>query len=28
VLAVCGKLLFDLVSTPDDLFAIGASGGH
>ncbi|MGF1628119.1 MAG: sulfite exporter TauE/SafE family protein [Kiloniellaceae bacterium] len=28
VLAVCGKLLFDLVVTPDDIFAIGAEGGH
>jgi len=28
VLAVCGKLLFDLVSTPDDLFSLGAEGGH
>jgi hypothetical protein len=28
VLAVCGKLLFDLVATPDDLFSIGAEGGQ
>src|SRR3546814_868939 len=28
VLLVCGKLLFDLVATPADLFAIGAEGGH
>src|SRR3546814_15434215 len=28
VLAVCSKLLFDLVSTPPDLFSIGAEGGH
>src|SRR3546814_15718245 len=28
VLLVCGKLLFDLVATPADLFAIGAAGGH
>jgi hypothetical protein len=28
VLGVCGKLLFDLVVTPDDLFAIGATAGH
>jgi uncharacterized membrane protein YfcA len=28
VLGVAGKLCFDLVATPDDLFAIGAEGGH
>jgi uncharacterized membrane protein YfcA len=28
VLAVCGKLAFDLVSTPADLFALGTAGGH
>ena len=28
VLAVCGKLLFDLVVTPDDIFSIGAPGVH
>ena len=28
VLAVCGKLLFDLVVTPDDLYAIGVAGAH
>jgi hypothetical protein len=28
VLAVCGKLLFDLVATPDDLFSLGAEGGQ
>ena len=28
VLAVCGKLCFDLVVTPNDLFAIAAAGGH
>ncbi len=27
VLAVCGKLLFDLVSTPSDLYSIGRDGG-
>ena len=27
VLAVCGKLAFDLVITPSDLFIIGAIGG-
>jgi uncharacterized membrane protein YfcA len=27
VLAVCGKLLFDLVLTPDDLYSLGAPGG-
>ena len=26
VLAVCGKLCFDLVVTPDDIFAIGVAG--
>jgi uncharacterized membrane protein YfcA len=28
VLAVCGKLLFDLVATPDDLFSIAAGVSH
>ncbi len=28
VLVVCGKLLFDLVVTPDDLFAMGVAGAH
>ena len=28
VLAVCGKLFFDLVITPDDLYSLGADGGH
>ena len=28
VLAVCGKLLFDLVATPDDLFSLGTGGSH
>ena len=28
VLAVCGKLAYDLIVTPSDLFIIGASGGH
>lgn len=31
VLAVCGKLLFDLLLTPDDIYSIaplGAAGGH
>jgi len=28
VLAVCGKLCFDLVVTPEDIFAVGAAGGH
>jgi len=28
VLVVCGKLLFDLVATPDDLFSLGAEGGQ
>jgi uncharacterized membrane protein YfcA len=30
VLLVCGKLLFDLVATPDDLFSLasGRAGGH
>jgi len=28
VLAVVGKLIFDLVATPDDLFSLGAPGGH
>ena len=28
VLAVCGKLAYDLIITPSDLFIIGASGGH
>ena len=27
VLAVCGKLLFDLVSTPADLYSIGRERG-
>jgi len=26
VLAVCGKLLFDMVATPDDLYSLGGSG--
>jgi uncharacterized membrane protein YfcA len=28
VLGVCGKLLFDLVVTPEDLYAIGSAGAH
>lgn len=28
VLLVCVKILFDLVLTPDDVYSIGASGGH
>ena len=28
VLVVCGKLAFDLLVTPDELFVIGAAGGH
>ena len=28
VLAVCGKLLFDLVVTPSELYSLGAGGGH
>ncbi|MCR9222150.1 MAG: sulfite exporter TauE/SafE family protein [Alphaproteobacteria bacterium] len=28
VLAVCGKLLMDLVLEPEDLYSIGAIGGH
>ncbi|WP_340119656.1 sulfite exporter TauE/SafE family protein [Pelagibius sp. 7325] len=28
VLAVCGKLCFDLVVTPDDLFVLGVAGAH
>lgn len=28
VLAVCGKLAFDLVLEPADLFSLGAKGGH
>jgi uncharacterized membrane protein YfcA len=28
VLAVCTKIGFDLVMTPDDLYSIGFSGGH
>jgi len=28
VLGVCAKIAFDLIVTPDDLFAIGAGGGH
>lgn len=28
VLAVVGKLIFDLVATPDDLFSLGAPGAH
>lgn len=28
VLSVCGKLLYDLVVTPDDLYSLGADGGH
>ncbi|MCP4330462.1 MAG: sulfite exporter TauE/SafE family protein [Alphaproteobacteria bacterium] len=28
VLGVCGKLLFDLVTTPDDLYSIGVEIGH
>jgi hypothetical protein len=28
VLSVCGKIAFDLVVTPDDLYGIGFTGGH
>ena len=28
VLAVCGKLAFDLLLTPPELYAIAAEGGH
>jgi uncharacterized membrane protein YfcA len=28
VVAVCLKMLFDLVSTPDDLYSIATAGGH
>lgn len=28
VLLVCGKILFDLVLTPDDVYSIGLPGGH
>ncbi|MEM9685092.1 MAG: TSUP family transporter, partial [Pseudomonadota bacterium] len=28
VLAVCAKLAFDLVATPEDLYTIGQVGGH
>ncbi len=28
VLMVCGKIIFDLILTPDDVFSIGLSGGH
>ncbi|MEM7614666.1 MAG: TSUP family transporter, partial [Pseudomonadota bacterium] len=28
VLAVCGKLLFDLVVMPGELYSLGAGGGH
>lgn len=28
VLAVCAKLAFDLIVTPDDLFSLGAAAGH
>ncbi|MFP4275083.1 MAG: TSUP family transporter, partial [Paracoccaceae bacterium] len=28
VLAVCGKLAFDLLVQPSELFSIGDSGGH
>jgi uncharacterized protein len=28
VLAVCGKLFYDLVITPEDLYSLGADGGH
>ena len=28
VLAVCAKLLFDLVATPDDLYSLGPGGGE
>jgi len=28
VLAVCGKLAFDLVATPADLFSLGTAAGH
>jgi uncharacterized membrane protein YfcA len=28
VVTVCGKMLFDLVSTPDDLYSIATAGGH
>ncbi len=28
VLAVCGKMAYDLVSTPNDIFSLAAEGGH
>jgi hypothetical protein len=28
VLTVCGKLFFDLVVTPDDLYSLSGPGGH
>ena len=28
VLMVCGKIIFDLILTPDDVFSISLSGGH
>jgi len=28
VLMVCGKILFDLILTPDDVYSITSSGGH
>jgi hypothetical protein len=28
VLGVCGKLFYDLVATPDDIFSIGAEGTY
>ena len=28
VLAVCGKLAFDLLIQPDELFSLGKAGGH
>ena len=28
VLAVCGKMAFDLVSTPNDVFSLATAGGH
>lgn len=28
VIGVCGKMLFDLVSTPDDVYSLAVAGGH